>query len=156
MEEPRTELIETIVLSVDDLIEALHFKNQPEALKDQTTVSIKITPLTTVAEASVDYQQKGNFYPPKMSIPPIHLDPARFTEGQEMEYPLRNSERDRAKKDLDNPSDEEIEEYIQTAFDVWEDDVRRRLADKLQEPRHDSKHDCKYLADTVLIEWKDT
>lgn len=152
-EESSEEQIETIVVNVDDFIEALRFKNEPESLKNQRTVSIRIhPPFTPVVEASVDYIEKGNYYPPEMNPKPIHIDPTRFTEGERIGFPVRSLERDRAQTELDSPSDDEIEKYLEMAFDVWEDDVRSRLADELEES--DNKYE--YFTETVAIEWEDT
>jgi len=145
-----TEQIETIVVSVDDIIEALGFKNKPT--QNQRTVSIRIhPPFSPVVEASVHYTQKGNYYPPELEPKPVHIDPARFIEGEGIEFPVRTVERDRARTEMEDPSDEEIEGYADIAVNVWEDDIRSRLADELKEPIYNRR----YPIDTASIEWED-
>lgn len=146
-----TEQIETIIVSVDDIIEVLRFRHEP--LENQRTASIRVhPPFSPVVEASVHYTQKGNYYPPDLEPKPLHINPARFLDGEGIEFPVRSLERDRARTEMEDPSDEEIEEYVKMAFSVWEDDVRSRLADKLKESIHNHRN----LIGAASIEWTDS
>jgi hypothetical protein len=145
-----TEQIETIVVSVDDIIEALRFKNEPT--KNQRTVSIRIhPPFSPVVEASIHYTQDSHYYPPDLEPRPLHINPTRFLDGEGIEFPVRSLERDRARTEMEDPSDEEIEGYADIAVNVWEDDIRSRLADELKEPIYNRR----YPIDTASIEWED-
>ena len=44
-----------------------------------------------------------------------------------LDQPIRSDERARAKDELDDPTEEEIEEFVEVAFEVWEGEVRNRL-----------------------------
>mgnify|MGYP006304492135 CR=1 FL=1 len=143
------EQIETIIISVDDIIEVLRFKHEP--LENQRTVSIRIhPPFSPVVEASIHYTQDSHYYPPDLEPRPLHINPTRFLDGEGIEFPVRSLERDRARTEMEDPSDEEVEEYVEMAFNVWEDDVRSRLADELKEPIHNQRN----LIGAASIEWK--
>lgn len=126
--------IETIVVDPDDIIEALRFNGQPPEYKNQRRAVIRLhPPFTAVQEASVFYTEQGNYYPPEMSPKPVHLRPELFVSDDAMPIPHRGEERSQARDELDDPTDEEIEEWVETAFEVWEEDVRTLLVDELSE-----------------------
>jgi len=146
-----TEQIETIIVSVDDIIEVLRFRHEP--LENQRTASIRVhPPFSPVVEASTHYTQDSHYYPPDLEPRPLHINPARFLDGEGIEFPVRSLVRERARTEMEDPSDEEIEEYVEMAFNVWEDDVRSRLADELQEPIHNQRD----IIGAASIEWKDS
>ena len=126
--------IETIVVDPDDVIEALRFNGQPPEYKNRRRAVIRLHPaFEAEQEGSLFYTEQGNYYPPEMSPKPIHLRPGLFVNDDAMPIPHRGEERSRARDELDDPTDEEIEEWVETAFEVWENDVRQRLVDELSE-----------------------
>jgi hypothetical protein len=62
-----------------------------------------------------------------MNPKPIHINPRVFVDENVIDQPIRSDERTRAKDELDDPTEEEIEEFVGMAFEVWEGEVRNRL-----------------------------
>ena len=62
-----------------------------------------------------------------MNPKPIHINPRVFVDENVVDQPIRSDERTRAKDVLDEPTEEEIEECVDMAFEVWESEVRNRI-----------------------------
>lgn len=144
LKDPRN-LIDTVVVDPDDVIEALRFNGKPEGAKNQRTAVLRITsPFESESEASIFYEESGNYYPPEMSPEPIHIPPRVFVGENTVEQPIRADERSRAKDELDDPTEEDIQEFVDTAFDVWENSVRKSLCEKTDindsKRQHGEKH----------------
>lgn len=126
--------IETIAVNPDDIVEALRFNGQPPEYTGRRAAVLRLTPpIKPEMSASVYYSEEGNYYPPDMNPKPVHLRPEIFVSDDVMPVPSRNDERARAREDLDEPTEAEIGEWVATAFDVWEGEVRNRLVDELSE-----------------------
>lgn len=127
LKDPRN-IIDTVVVDPDDIIEALRYNGRPGGYQNQRSAVLRITPpFEAEAEASIFYDERGNYYPPEMNTHPIHIDPQVFIGENTVNQPLRYAEKERAEEELDDPTQEDIEEYIEFAFEVWEDDVRSSL-----------------------------
>lgn len=127
-----TAQIETIVVDPDDVIEALRFNGQPPEYRNQRDAVIRVSPpFGAESEANIHYSEEGTYYPPEMDPKPLHLAPRQFVGEAAIDRPVRGDERARAKRDLDDPTEEEIESYVTEAFDVWEEDVRATLVDEI-------------------------
>jgi hypothetical protein len=127
LKDPRN-IIDMLVVDPDDVIEALRFNGRPTEYKNQRSAAIRISPLfESESSTSIVYTEEGNNYPPDMNPKPIHINPRVFVGENVIDQPIRSDERARAKDELDDPSEEEIEEFVDIAFEVWEADVRTRL-----------------------------
>lgn len=129
LKDPRN-IIDTVMVDPDDVIEAIRFNNQPPEYKNQRSAVLRITPpFDSESTASIHYSQQGNHYPPE-STHPIHINPGVFVGEVAVDLPIRGDERARAHEMLDDPTDEEIDEFVQQAFDVWEEHARKALVDE--------------------------
>ena len=125
-DQPRN-IIDTVLVDPDDLIAALRWNGRPPEYKNQVSAVIRITPpFETESGTSIFYTEEGN-YPPEMNPKPIHINPRVFVGEHALDQPIRSDERARAKDELDDPTEEEIEEFVGMAFEVWEGEVRNRL-----------------------------
>jgi hypothetical protein len=98
-----------------------------QSKKIQRSAAIRIsTPFESESGTSIFYTEEGN-YPPEMNPKPIHINPRVFVDENVIDQPIRSDERTRAKDELDDPTEEEIEEFVGMAFEVWEGEVRNRL-----------------------------
>lgn len=127
--------IETVTVDAEEIVEALRFNGQPEEYRNQRTAVLRVSPpFSSEVEASIHYTEEGTRYPSEMDPKPVHLSAEQFVTDDEYAVPpSRDDERHHARSELDNPTDEEIQEWVETAFEVWEDEVRAHLADELHE-----------------------
>jgi len=127
LKEPRG-TVATVVVDPDDVIEALRFNGRPDSYKNQRSAVIRITPpFENESEASIGHTEEGNYYPSDMNPKPVDINPGVFVAENTMNQPIRSDERARAKDELDEPTEEEIEEFVGMAFEVWEGEVRNGL-----------------------------
>ena len=126
-DDPRN-IIDTVVVVPDDVIEALRFNGRPPEYKNQVSAAIRISPsFESESGTSIVFTEEGNYYPPEMNPKPIYINPRVFVGENVIDQPIRTDERSRAKDELDDPTEEEIEEFVDMAFEVWEGEVRNRL-----------------------------
>lgn len=136
--------IETIVVDPDDIVDALRFNDKSRGYTGRRRAVIRLhPPFEAEQQASIHYHQSGHYYPPEMHPKPIHLRPEVFLNDDARPLPDRGTVRADARDDLeargklDDMTDDEIEayrdEWVETAFDVWENDVRYDLVDELSE-----------------------
>ena len=121
-------IIDTVVVDPDDVIEALRFNGRPPEYKNQTNATIRITPsFENESGTSIGHTEEGNNYPPDMNPKPIHINPRVFVAENTIEQPIRSDERARAKDELDDPTEEEIEEFVDMAFEIGRASCRERV-----------------------------
>jgi hypothetical protein len=121
-------IIDTVVVDPDDVIEALRFNGRPPEYKNQRSAAIRIsTPFENESGTSIFYTEEGNYDPPETNPKPIHINPRVFVDENVVDQPIAADERARAKDVLDEPTEEEIEEFVDMSFEVWESEVRNRL-----------------------------
>lgn len=142
--DPRN-IIDTVVVDPNDVIEALRFNSQPRDYTNQRSAVIRINPpFQSESTASIYYSEEGNHYPPEMDPQPIHINPRVFVDDPAVDIPIRGDERARAREELDDPTDDDIEEFVAQAFEVWEDHARKALVDETDindsERSHGDKH----------------
>ena len=126
LKEPRG-TIGTVVVDPDDVIEALRFNGRPDSYKNQRSAAIRIEPpFMNESGTMIVYTEEGN-YPPETNPKPVDINPRVFVAENTMNQPIRSDERARAKDELDEPTEEEIEECVDMAFEVWESEVRNGL-----------------------------
>jgi hypothetical protein len=126
-DQPRN-IINTVVVDPDDVIEALRFNGRPPEYKNQRSADIRISPpFENESGTSIVFTEEGNHYPSEMNPKPIHINPGVFVDEDVIDQPIRSDERARAKYVLDDPTEEEIEKFVDVAFEVWESEVRNRL-----------------------------
>jgi hypothetical protein len=124
------EVIQEVVVDPDDVIEALRFNGRAEGRKNQRNAVLRISPPFHIkSKAEIFYTESGTHYPPDMSPQPIHISPVVFVEGLN-DRPNRGDMRARCKDEIDNPTDEELSEWVETELEVWESDVRRDLPEE--------------------------
>jgi hypothetical protein len=127
LKDPRN-IIDTVVVDPDDVIEALRFNGRPPEYKNQVSAVIRIEPpFETESGTSIGHTEEGNYYPSEMNPKPIHINPRVFVAEDVIDQPIRSDERARAKDVLDDPTEEEIEEFVDMSFEVWESEVRNRI-----------------------------
>jgi hypothetical protein len=135
--DPSTTSIETVVVDPDDVIEALEFNGQPPEYTNQRSAALRLSPpFTARMHATLHYSESGHYYPPEMDPKPLHLSPGLFVADSGISQPVRGEERSRAREELDDPTDEEVEAFVTEAFDVWRDDVRQRFVDEIDLHEH--------------------
>jgi len=121
-------IIDTVVVDPDDVIEALRFNGRPPEYKNQRSAAIRISPsFESESGTSIFYTEEGNYCAKEMNPKPIHINPRVFVGENVIDQPIRSDERARAKDELDDPTEEEIEKFVDMAFEVWESEVRNRL-----------------------------
>ena len=126
LKDPRN-IIDTVLVDPDDVIGALRFNGRPPEYKNQTNATIRISPsFESESGTSIGYTEEGN-YPSEMNPKPIHINPRVFVGEDVIDQPIRSDERARAKDELDDPTEEEIEKFVDVAFEAWESEVRNRL-----------------------------
>ena len=127
LKDPRN-IIDTVLVDPDDVIGALRFNGRPPEYKNQVSAVIRITPsFETESGTSIGHTEEGNYYPSDMNPKPIHINPRVFVAENTIEQPIAADERARAKDELDDPTEEEIEKFVDMSFEVWESEVRNRL-----------------------------
>ena len=126
LKEPRG-TVATVLVDPDDVIEALRFNGRPDSYKNQRSAAIRIEPpFMNESGTMIVYTEEGN-YPPETNPKPVDINPRVFVAENTMNQPIRSDERARAKDELDEPTEEEIEECVDMAFEVWESEVRNRI-----------------------------
>jgi hypothetical protein len=126
-DQPRN-IIDMVVVDPDDVIEALRFNGRPPEYKNQRRAAIRISPsFESESETRIVFTEEGNYYPPEMNPKPIHINPGVFVDEDVIDQPIRSDERGRAKAELDDPTEEEIEKFVDVAFEVWESELRNGL-----------------------------
>ena len=126
LKEPRG-TVATVVVDPDDVSEALRFNGRPDSYKNQRSAVIRITPpFETESGTSIFYTGEGN-YPSETNPKPVDINPRVFVAENTMNQPIRSDERARAKDELDEPTEEEIEECVDMSFEVWESEVRNGI-----------------------------
>ena len=74
-DDPRN-IIDTVVVVPDDVIEALRFNGRPPEYKNQVSAAIRISPsFESESGTSIVFTEEGNNYPPEMNPKPIHIIP---------------------------------------------------------------------------------
>ena len=152
LKEPRN-IIDTVFVDPDDVIEALRFNGRPPEYKNQRSAAIRIEPpFETESGTSIFYTEGGNYDPPEMNPKPIHINPRVFVDENVVDQPIRSDERTRAEGELDVPTEEEIEEFVDMSFEVWESEVRNKLKTEADindsELQHGGPHMVEVLTDS--------
>lgn len=134
------ESLETVIVDVEEILQGLKFNQQPPEYQDQRHAVLRILPpFSPESEATLDYIQSGDRYPPEIQNP-IHVAPAEFLEDRSelRSMPRRKKERRLAEEDLGtNSVDEEtIDERFDTAMSVWEDEAKSLLVDEIEVDHH--------------------
>ena len=119
-----------MVVDPDDVIEALRFNGRPDSYKNQRGAAIRIEPpFENESGTMIFYTEAGNYDPSETNPKPVPVDinPRVFVDEQVMNQPIRSDERARAKDVLGEPTEEEIEEFVDMSFEVWESEVRNGI-----------------------------
>lgn len=144
--------IKTIVVDPDDIVEALRFNAQPPEYTNRRRAVIRVSPpFGETVNASVHYSEEGTYYPPGMSPKPLHINPGVFVEDRDdTRVPFRNDARARAREMLDDPAEEEVDEWVATEFEHWEEAVRMFPTDEadISGPEFGEEH-------SVTVEYED-
>ena len=126
-DQPRN-IVDTVVVDPDDVIAALRFNGRPPEYKNQVSAVIRITPpFETESGTTIGRTEEGNYYPSDMKPKPMHINPRVFVDENVVDQPIRSDERTRARDVLDEPTEEEIEECVDMAFEIWESEVRNGI-----------------------------
>jgi len=126
-DQPRN-IVDTVVVDPDDVIAALRFNGRPPEYKNQVSAVIRITPpFETESGTIIGHTEEGNYYPSDMKPKPMHINPRVFVDENVVDQPIRSDERTRARDVLDEPTEEEIEECVDMAFEIWESEVRNGI-----------------------------
>ena len=104
LKDPRN-IIDTVLVDPDDVIEALRFNGRSPEYKNQVSAAIRISPsFESESGTSIVFTEEGNNYPPDMNPKPIHINPRVFVAENTIEQPIAADERSRAKDELDDPT----------------------------------------------------
>jgi hypothetical protein len=134
------EVIQEVVVAPDDVIEALRFNGRPQGQKNQRSAVLRVSPPFYIkSNAEIFYTESGTHYPPDMSPQPIHITPEVFVSDVRSSGVVKREARRNARDELDNPADEEINEWVDESMDVWEENVRSSLLDETD--INNSKHE---------------
>jgi hypothetical protein len=130
------ESLETVVVDVEEIIQGLKFNQQPSEYKHPHHAVLRIhPPFTPESETDLYYHQSGNFYPPEIKNP-IHVAPEEFLEDRSKlrPKPRRKRERRLAEEELgaDSVDEETVDEWLETAMNLWEDRARSLLTDEIE------------------------
>jgi hypothetical protein len=149
LKEPRN-IIGTVVVDPDDVIEALRFNGRPPEYKNQRSAAIRIsTPFENESGTSIFYTEEGNYDPPETNPKPIHINPRVFVDENVVDQPIAADERARAKDVLDEPTEEEIEEFVDMSFEVWESEVRNRLKTEADINDSERQHGGPHMVEVI-------
>lgn len=125
-EELNRDVIDTIVVDPDDVIKALRINSK----EGKRTAVLRITPpFETQSRAEIYLSESGTNYPPEMSPQPLHIDPELMVESVRSPSVVEKEARENARHELDDPTEEEINEWIDGSMDVWEDNIQSQLVD---------------------------
>jgi len=147
LKEPRG-TIGTVVVDPDDVIAALRWNGRPPEYKNQVSASIRIEPpFENESGTMVFYTEEGNYDPsdPK----PVHINPRVFVDEQVMNQPIPGDERARAKDELDEPTEEEIDEFVDMSFEVWESEVRNGIKTEADINDSDRQHGGPHMVEVL-------
>ena len=128
------EQIETIHVSVDDIV-SVEKRNARDA-ESRTNHCLRVSPpFDADVRASIHTTQEGNHYPPDMSVVPIHLEANDFHDG-EFDFPEAWEVHDAAMEvddvdELEDVSEETLEECWNVQVEIWESELRNELRDEL-------------------------
>lgn len=152
--------IETIVVDPDDILELMRRVDRDRD-QNRTHVLRVSTPLEGRKEASLHVSEAGTYYPPELSETPIHLGAGHFVGDSEnpthvppeAAYPDRTQQARIAREDHGEGVDQEtVDEYFETALELWEQHVRTGLNDEITVEAFDA--DGKVRTETVSVEYK--
>jgi len=132
----------TIVVDPDEIVRAL--RNAHEYQRNGREVFTVRPPFDGDCRAKYRFSEAGTYWPPEMHPKPIDLAPETFLDDDRRfaPYPDRNEIRSQMRVDGVELTEENEEEWFDTAVEVWEDDVRSALADEVningpyQPPEH--------------------
>lgn len=128
MRDNRLDTVERLCVDPDDVVQGIKFNNQPKEYRNRRSAVIRFSPpFDGDVSGSLYHSEEGTYYPPEMDPKPIHLSPDEFLGDVEIDIPERREERGRAKEELDNPTEDQIDGWVATAFEVWEEHARQSL-----------------------------
>ena len=84
-----------------------------------------------------------------MNPKPIHINPRVFVDEQVINQPIRSDERARAKDVLDEPTEEEIDDFVDMSFEVWESEVRNRLKTEADINDSERQHGGPHMVEVI-------
>ena len=149
LKEPR-DIIDTVFVDPDDVIEALRFNGRPPEKKNQRSAAIRIEPpFENESGTMIFYTEEGNYDPPETNPKPIHINPRVFVDEQVINQPIRSDERARAKDVLDEPTEEEIDEFVDMSFEVWESEVRNRIKTEADINDSELQHGAPHMVEVL-------
>jgi len=149
LKEPRG-TIGTVVVDPDDVIEALRFNGRPDSYKNQRSAAIRIEPpFENESGTMIFYTEEGNYDPSETNPKPVDINPGVFVDENVVDQPIRSDERTRAKDELDEPTEEEIEECVDMAFEVWESEVRNRIKTEADINDSDRQHGGPHMVEVL-------
>ncbi|WP_248516292.1 hypothetical protein [Salinarchaeum laminariae] len=149
---PPQNQIETLIVSVDEIVEALRFNRRPEGYKNRRDAVLRVKPqFEQTSEASLFYRERGTRYDRKPY--PFHIDPVVFVEDRDQAEPrTRNEYHAQANEHMDDPSGEEISESVEMAYEWWEDYVRSNLLSEVDINNSDFERSPPNI---VTVQYKD-
>ena len=111
-------------VSKSDIKESYEFNLQDDGYKNGRTAVLRIW--NDKDKTDLHYHQRGNYYPPEMSNPPIHLRPGFLIEPQS-KWLFKNELKHLLKDDELDQLDEFYEEYKR---EFWQDVKLKEKVDK--------------------------
>ena len=149
LKDPRN-IIDTVLVDPDDVIEALRFNGRPPEKKNQRSAAIRIEPpFENESGTMIFYTEEGNYDPSETNPKPVDINPRVFVDEQVMNQPIRSDERARAKDVLGEPTEEEIEEFVDMSFEVWESEVRNRLKTEADINDSERQHGGPHMVEVI-------
>jgi hypothetical protein len=148
-----------LVVDPDDIISAMR-RNARDAHTRRTHKLRFNRPLEGRVTASTHVHQEGTYWPnPKTA--PLTLNPEQFIEddaAEETAHPEQWQVHEAAKDtdgvdDLDDVSDETLDECWEVHREIWESTVRNHLKTKVD--IHESKHEPSVEPHIVTVEYDD-
>lgn len=146
----RAENIDRITVPVRDIEVALRNNAQPaRGATDVLRINpdLKLNDFPEHAEAKRFTSQRGNRYPPEISVVPVHIPPKAFIKPNSplAHYPNIGEVRARCMDETglepgDDEWENEVEEWINVALEVWHGELRASLCDEIDIVTAESRH----------------
>ena len=123
--------LDTIVVDPEDVLE-MQRRNHRDANENRSHVLRVTPPLKGERKASLHVSEDYTFYPPDMSVEPLHIGERTLFAGgpdRQMDPALKypDVEVDRQEFESHAEDDVEWEEWREVSLDVWESNVRNAM-----------------------------
>lgn len=120
----------SIVVEPEEVVDMLYDISTTDR-RDCTRVFRIMPPFRGTCRASVYFYSGDGRYPDDCTPPPVHIQPLQFVDDPRLYTFSRKRTQKQAMIKMDDPSEEEIQEYIDEAEGKWRENVRESLVEEI-------------------------